>query len=388
MTDAINATASTSAMGKWKASAGVVPSSRKICVFLHDLRGGGAESCTLRLIEGMLRSGRNVDLVLVRASGEFLAHIPPGTRVVDLKKDRVAHSIFAFARYLRRERPTSVLASLHHINLAAILAVWISRLNTNLIICEHNQISQKVRHARGFVRRLTYRAVAVLYPRATGIVAVSKGVADDLVAFAGLSESRIKVVYNPVYNEAMHEKAAAPPSHSWFLSPSMPTILAMGRLHTQKGFDILLHAFQRVRDTFPCRLVIVGEGDERGSLANLSQQLGIADDVSFPGFIENPLALMSRADLFVMSSRWEGLPTVLIEALACGAPIVSTDCRSGPREILDNGRFGTLVPPNDVEALAQAIVKSLGGPRKSHSERAKDFSDTASIARYLELLES
>ena len=360
----------------------------RICVFLHDLRGGGAERITLNLIEGMLRRGRNVDLVLVRAYGVFLPSIPAGTRVIDLRKKRVSHSIFAFARYLKRERPTSVLAALHHVNLAAIIAVWISRLKTTLIVCEHNQISQKARHARGFVGRLTYRAVALLYPRATNIVAVSEGVADDLVAFAGLRREDVKVVYNPVYHEGIPEKAAAPPLHPWFSSRSVPTLLAVGRLHKQKGFDILLQAFRRVRTALPCRLVIVGEGVEREALTDLSRQLGIADDVSLPGFVENPLALMSRADLFVLSSRWEGLSTVLIEALACGATVVSTDCRSGPREILDNGRYGMLVPTDDPEALAQAILESLNRPRMSHIERAMVFSDTASVSRYLELLES
>ena len=370
------------------AAAAASPSRSRICVFLHDLRGGGAERNTLRLVEGMIRSGRNVDLVLVTASGAFMNSIPAGTRVIDLKKKRVLQSIFAFVRYLKRERPTSVLASLHHINLASIIAVRLSGVNTNLVICEHNQITQKISHARGFFSRLTYRAVKVLYPFADDIIAVSQGVADDLVAFAGLKENAVKVVYNPVYQESMHEKAAAAPSHPWFLAREVPTLLAMGRLHTQKGFDILLHAFKQVRSTTPCRLVIVGEGDERRDLTALSEQLGLTDDVSFPGFIQNPFALMSRADLFVMSSRWEGLPTVLIEALACGATIVSTDCPSGPREILDNGRYGTLVPTNDADALAEAMLQALSAPRKSHSERAKDFSDTASVSRYLEVLEN
>ncbi|HEX3484811.1 MAG TPA: glycosyltransferase [Micropepsaceae bacterium] len=355
---------------------------------LHDLRGGGAERVNLRLIEGMLASGRNVDLVLVRGSGEFLSDIPAGARVFDLKKKRVIQAIFALARYLRRERPTAVLSSLSHVNLAAIIAVWLSRLKVNLIVCEHNQISQKVRIARGFVSRMTYRAVSFLYPRASAIVAVSKGVADDLIAFAGLESNNVHVIYNPVYEESMRESAAADPAHPWFQSPAVPVILAIGRLNEQKGFDILLHAFQRVRSSLECRLVILGEGTERAALEKLCQTLGLTDDVALPGFVANPFALMARSDLFVLSSRWEGLPTVLIEALACGAPVVSTDCPSGPREILDDGRFGTLVPTNDPEALAAAILKSLNGPRQSHVERGRCFSTPASVFRYLELLES
>jgi glycosyltransferase involved in cell wall biosynthesis len=197
------------------------------------------------------------------------------------------------------------------------------------------------------------------YPWANSIVAVSKGVADDLAQTAGLPRERIQVIYNPVVTPELREKAQTPLDHPWFKPGQPPVLLAVGRMSPQKDFPTLIRAFARVRQTRPAKLLILGEGKERPGLETLVRQLGLGQDVSLPGFVTNPYPYMARTSLFVLSSRWEGLPGVLIEALYCGAPIIATDCPSGPTEILADGRYGQLVPVGDVTALARAIETTL-----------------------------
>ncbi len=362
--------------------------SARIAVLLHDLRGGGAERVTLKLVKGMIDAGREVDLVLVSAKGEYIDHIPAGARVVDLKKSNVFKAVPALAGYLRRERPRALLASLTHINVAALIAKALAGGKTRIAVTEHNQITQKIGVAKSFRQRVIYRITPFAYRWADDVIAVSKGVAADVEAFTGLGEGSVKCIYNPVYEQAMLDAAALPVDHPWLQPGQPPVLLAAGRLQRQKGFDVLLKAFQIVLRTNPCRLIIMGEGEDRPKLEALARELGVADDVSLAGFVQNPYAMMSRAKMFVLSSRWEGLPTVLVEAMACGAAIVSTDCPSGPDEILEGGRYGALVPVEDPEALALAITKTLGHPPESAQARAQDFSVGDAANAYLRLLET
>ncbi|HUO88492.1 MAG TPA: glycosyltransferase, partial [Rhizomicrobium sp.] len=219
---------------------------------------------------------------------------------------------------------------------------------------------------------------------------VSEGVARDLRSFGQFSPHKVSVVHNPVFDPDIAELARQEPLHPWLLAGDPPIILAAGRLHPQKGFDVLLRAFARVRAQIDCRLVILGEGAERASLAAMASDIGLAYDVDFPGFARNPFSLMARAAVFVLSSRWEGFPNALVEAMASGAPVVSTDCPSGPREILDHGRYGRLVPPGSAELLADAILAVLRErPDTTASRRrAEMFSVAAATRQYLDLLEA
>ena len=225
------------------------------------------------------------------------------------------------------------------------------------------------------------------YPWADYVIGISRGVADDLSQTAGLPRERIKILYNPVVTPELREKARAPLNHPWFEAGQPPVILAVGRLTKQKDFPTLIRAFAQVRQSRPARLLILGEGPDRPALEALVNQLGLEDSVAMPGFVDNPYAYMSRASLYVLSSRWEGLPTVLIEALYCGPPIIAMDCPSGPREILADGQHGLLVPVGDITALAQAIEAGLAGKTPHPTEESwHPYSLEAVVDQYLHLL--
>lgn len=226
-----------------------------------------------------------------------------------------------------------------------------------------------------------------VYPWADSVVAVSQGVADDLVRTLGIDATRVKVIYNPVVDETLFDKAKQPLEHPWFKQGEPPVVLAVGRLTEQKDFETLIRAFAVVRAKRVVRLLILGEGELRFQLETLVNQLGLKDDVALPGFVANPFGYMARASVFVLSSRWEGLPTVLLEAMACGAQVVSTDCPSGPREILEDGKWGLLVPVENVSTLAQAITLKLDefeGP--DVKRRAMDFGADQAVQKYFRLM--
>lgn len=360
-----------------------------IAIVLHDLRGGGAERACLRLARGMVASGRQVDLVLVRREGVYLSDIPQGVGLTVLDKPRVSQSIGALARHFHRTRPKAVLSALTHMNLATIAATRLSGSGARLVISERNQISAKAREARDAWQRAVYRAVPWAYRAADRVVAVSGGVAADLAQFGRLPDGKIRVIHNPVFDPDIEALAQAPLDHPFFETGGPPIIVAAGRLHTQKGFDVLLRAFALARAQLDCRLVILGDGPERARLSAQAEQSGLGYDIDMPGFCANPFALMARAGAFVLSSRWEGFPNALVEAMACGAPVIATDCPSGPREILEGGRIAPLVPVDDANALAQALIATLATrPNTAASRaRAQGFSVAAAARQYLDALE-
>ena len=360
---------------------------RKISIVLHDVRGGGAEKMMLRIAKGICDRGRNVDLVLVKAQGEFLRDIPSTVRLVDLDSPSVASAIPSLVRYLRKEAPAAILTALTHMNVAVVMARLLARSKARLVLSERNQLSQKVGVARGWRQKLVYSGVRFAYPLADGITAVSRGVANDVVRFTGMKPKQIQVIYNPAFGDELIERSREPLDHPWFAEGQPPVILAVGRLHHQKGFDVLLTAFSAVLAESPSRLIILGEGEERGRLERQARKLGIGASVQFPGFVKNPYAYMSRAALFILSSRWEGLPGALIEAMACGCPVVATDCPSGPAEIIENGTQGEIVPVEDDHALAAAMKRMLNTPRGRGVDRARCFSTASAVDAYLEMLE-
>jgi glycosyltransferase involved in cell wall biosynthesis len=362
-------------------------SSGRIAVVLHDLRGGGAERIALRLVEGMIEAGTAVDLVVVRKQGEYLGLIPREARIIDLNCKHVYQAVGALSRYLRTERPAGVLSFLTHVNLATIIARMLSRSHAMVAVTEHNHLAIKQRQSATLRDRLTFLLVPLLYRWAGAVVAVSEGVANDVRDFTGLKNGRVKVIYNPVIDGALDVAAARGTDHPWLQGGQPPVFLAAGRLHRQKGFDVLISAFSIVRRSVNCKLIIMGEGEERSTLSRLASQSGFANDIDLIGFIGNPYGMMARAKVFVLSSRWEGLPTVLIEAMACGAPVVSTDCPSGPSEILERGRYGALVPVEDADALAYAMRSALYAPALNTRQRALDFGVPAATGAYLHLLQ-
>jgi glycosyltransferase involved in cell wall biosynthesis len=257
-------------------------------------------------------------------------------------------------------------------------------------VSERSFISGEHRIAKGLSTKATFLLVRLLYGIADAVCSVSEGASRDLERFARLKHGSVRTIYNPFDLHRIAEQAAEPVSHPWFTSKELPVILAVGRLNEAKSFDVLLEAFCILRISRPVRLVILGEGDLRADLERLATRLNISpDDFQMPGFVSNPYAWMAGCSVFVLSSRREALPGVLIEAMACGAAIVSTDCESGPNEILVAGKFGQLVPVGDAQALAKSINTVLDTAPSKYPDvktRSLDFNKEKAVDLFLELL--
>jgi len=357
-----------------------------IAFFLPTVRGGGAQRVIVNLVQGMTERGIAIDVVLASATGVFLDQLPSQVRVVDLGADRLLKSLAPLARYLRKERPRVLVSSMSHANLIALWAGRLSGGGTPVVVTVHNTMSESTRGRIGGA--LEPRLLRLFYPWAASVVAVSRGAADDLARTTGLPRNRVQVVYNPVITPAVMATARCEPHHPWFAAGEPPVVLGVGRLTQQKDFRTLIRAFAGVRRRRPARLIILGEGNERPGLEALAEELGVRADVSLPGFRDDAMAYMARSDLFVLSSVFEGLPTVLIEALAAGTRVVSTDCPSGPREILQDGVLGALVPVGDARAMAEAMAEALARPAAPvASDALAPFTREAAVDNYLNVIE-
>jgi glycosyltransferase involved in cell wall biosynthesis len=358
----------------------------RVACFIPELTDGGAQRAVVKLVAGMCGRGLAVDLVLVKKEGVHLRSVDARARLVVLGGGRVATAIIPLARYMRRARPAAFVSFLSHANVAAVAARALARVELRLAVVEQNTVSAY----RGELRRDRWLPAFVrrTYPRAEAVVGVSSGVARDLISQQGVPAHKVSVIHNPVVDNALLAAAAAPVSHTWFGTGSARVLVASGRLTPQKDFPTLLEAFRLLRSKVPARLIILGEGEERGRLAALRDAMGLSGEVDLPGFVENPYGYMSRADAFVLSSRWEGLPTVLIEALACGCPVVATDCPSGPREILQGGKYGELVTVGDAAALCEAMARVLQTRpgRQALREHAMKYSVEQAVSHYIDLL--
>lgn len=365
----------------------MVQHGERIAIFVPSLGGGGAERVMVTLANAFAEAGYRVDLVLAKAEGEYIDQLSPELSVIDLKSARVMSSIPALVRYLRESRPAVVLSALTHANLAAILARLFARVKFRLVVSERANLSVSAANANSLRMRLIKRLVAMAYPYADHVITVSRGVADDLVNELGISASKVTAVYNPVVDDTLLALSHEPVSDPWFDDSSVPVVVGAGRLARQKDFATLIRAIGLVNEHQPVRLVILGEGDLREELSELIESEGYTGFVRLAGFQENPFAYMRKASLFVLSSAWEGLPGTLIQAMACGVPVVSTDCPDGPKEILDGGQWGRLVPVGDVKAMAAAIEKNLDGEERPNvHERALHFSVENAVQRYMEIL--
>jgi glycosyltransferase involved in cell wall biosynthesis len=354
----------------------------RVALFLPSLEGGGAQRVMLNLAIGFAQRGFPTDLVLASAEGAYLAQVPPAVRVIDLHAPRVLRSFGPLVAYLRRERPLVLLAALDHANLVAMAAARMAGGKTRTVISIHCTFPRETGWT-GIRESAIPRLLGRLHHWADAIIAVSEGVADDLVSKTGIPRERVDVIYNPVITPALLPAAAERPSHPWFEDLGDPILLGVGRLTPQKNFALLIDAFAIVKRDHDARLVILGEGPERAALDARIRGYGLQESVALPGFLENPYACMARAALVVLSSDFEGLPTVLIESLAVGTPVVATDCESGPREILRGGALGDLVPVGDVAAMARAIAHVLDNPvRPTSTEALRPFTLDAVLDQF------
>lgn len=362
---------------------------KRLAIFLPSLEGGGAERVIVTLSNALADRGLVVDLVLAKASGPYLSHLNANVNVVDLGASRVLTSMPGLASYLRRERPAALLSVLSHANVIAIAARAMSGVPTRIVASEHNTLSRTVGSQPSLRVRADVGMMKFAYRYADDIVGVSEGVSDDLARVLGFPRERITTVYNPIDAQLIRQKSLQKVEHPWFSPGAPPVLIATGRLTPQKNFPLLIAAFDLLRKSRGdnVRLMILGEGELRQELTKQVDSLGLTEHVALPGFDANPYSYMRSGAGFVLSSEWEGLPTVLIEAMSCGARVVSTDCPSGPAEILENGKWGRLVPMGDAEALAAAMHAALDevSPPDVFS-RAMHFSVDASVDGYLKLL--
>lgn len=361
---------------------------KRIAFFIPSLAGGGAERIWLILSNGLAELGYEVDLVLGQAHGPYIEQVSSKVRLVDLQVSRTIFGLFSLAKYLKVEKPVALFSALNHANIIALIAQKLARTPTKIFVSVHCFLTLDVGNCTRKREKLIPLLIKLIYPWSAGIIAVSQGVADELVNVTKIPKDSVSVVYNPVVSEELLIKSKASINHPWLSHKDEAVILGVGRLIQQKDFVSLISAFNEVQQHKPARLIILGEGEERGKLEALIEELGLEGKVDLPGFVSNPYAYMAKADVFVLSSAWEGLPTVLIEALATGTSVVSTDCRSGPDEILEDGKVGHLAPVGDIHKLATAILKTIEHPKESKLllDRAWDFSQEKILNQYLQMI--
>jgi len=354
---------------------------------LPDLRGGGAERVSVDLARAFVNAGCDVEFVLMRAVGDFLADAGEFCEIVDLSVSRIRDVSKALSEYLRQRRPDALIAHMWPLTVASVVARYRSGLKCPLLLVEHNTLSLQY-GSRGALHQLALRgSISLSYRFADHIAAVSSGAARDLARIGNLRESSVRVLHNPIPLKPAPSDAEIRYAETFWSHGSGKRLLAVGSLTDQKNYPLLFRALASLAEPNH-QLIILGEGPNDESLRNLAFSLGVADKVTFPGFQPNPAAFYATADVFVLSSSYEGLPTVLIEALSFGLKIVATDCPSGPSEILGNGKWGRLVPVGDSECLAAAIVESFDSPVDCEAlkQRAAAFSPDVAAGRYLDLL--
>lgn len=396
---------------------------KHVALLLKSLEGGGMVTSMLRLASGIAQRGHRVD-VLVADKLEVATQIslPENVNLIALPRSvlsrlkiwqalrslrtgttrnekkiplpvrvpRAMRYLPALVRYMRNERPQSLIVAGTGYNLIALWARRLSGVPMRVVVSERNSMQAEInlpQNKSEWHWRYAPDLVAQAYPDADAIVANSYGVAVDLAETTGLAPASITTIFNPVVNSVLQQKAQEPLDHPWFAPGMPPVVLGVGRMHPQKDFPTLIRAFANLRKTREARLVILGDDAKHGvrdELLALAAELDVADDMDLPGFVANPFAFMSRAAVFVLSSRYEGCPNVVIEALACGCPVVSTRCPHGPDEILQDGRFGTLVAMGDDTAMASAIAATLDDPmdRNLLRERASDFGFDVAVESY------
>lgn len=365
---------------------------RHIALFLPALNSGGAENSFIALANYWAEQGHRIDMLVVKHDGAYRDRPHTNLDVVELGGKGMLRSLGPLLGYMRKHKPEWIIAALPGPNLIAIFAGLIARVimrkKPGIAISQHHPFSQKCRHATRLRSRIRHMIARFTYPLADRVIAVSLGVADDLVERTRLKRASITVIPNPFNIAAISQKAGELPGHDWLENRDMPVIVSAGRLEAPKDFPTLIHAVAHCDN---CRLIILGEGPDLDTLTQLARNLGIAQRIDFTGFVANPYSFFARADCFVLSSLYEGFGNVIVEALATGTPVIATDCPFGPREILDNGTYGDLVTPGDEQALANSIQHRLDTqPDDKHAlqrERARHYDITEIAQAYLACLE-
>lgn len=319
---------------------------------------GGADRVTIILLKHLDRSCFAPTLVLLKTSGEFVDDAPSDVPLLALNSRNIVTAIPPLTQLLSRQQPDITFSTSSGTNITLVIAHRLSRSRARLVLSERNILFHGGRSAK---RRLVVWLKKRLYGRADAIIALSQGVKDDLIAELGLAPNKITVAYSPIDIGDIQSRMKEEIAHPWF-KETIPLIVAAGRFVREKDFATLISAFALARKARPLRLVLLGEGPLKAELEGQTRALGIEQDVWFPGFDKNPFKYMARASVFVVSSQHEGLCTVLIQAMACGAPVISTDYQVGAREIIDCGRDGWIVPVADPDMMSRKILELLDQP--------------------------
>ncbi len=351
---------------------------------------GGLEVVITHIANALSQKGLQVDVLVMPPKGAN--PVPPDLdkqiQVVNLKSKHKFIGLFTLLDYLRKQRPDVLMAAGHRSNMLALRARQLLHRPPCVVLGIHNMLSRQMSQFNPLKSWLRTLTISRNYPHSDAIVAVSHGVADDLRQQFGLPQYLIHTIHNPVVTTELFQLAEQPPEHPWFHDGGPPVIVSVGRLRPQKDFATLIKAFHIVRQQRESRLLILGEGRQRPILEALIDELGLHQEVQLPGFVANPMPCMKQASLFVLSSAWEGFGNVLVEALSTGVPVVSTDCQSGPREILEDGRYGALVPVGDAKTLAAAMLNTLDTPlnRNLLIKSARRFEVERAVTAYIDLL--
>lgn len=366
--------------------------------FIPDLTTGGAERVTVNIVNGLADRGYDVELLLSRERGELRSQLSERVSVVVLPPSRtpvlgVATHLPALFAYLRRREPAALFPHLAHVSVVSLAVKRFLDVDTVVVPTHHKTFGKLTDQTPK--DRLTRLLVPRLYPTADRIIAVSGGVADSIAEGTSVDRDDVSVLYNPIDVESVRTRARERVDHEWIEDDETDVVLFVGRIAPQKDLETWLRAFARVHDRNPdARAVLAGtelkgSGTSREDLLALADRLGVGDAVSMPGYVDNPYRYMAQADVFLLSSRYEGLPTVLVEALACGCPVVATDCPNGPREILDGGEYGRLVPVGAADEIAEAVEAALREPTPSEALRARadEFAPAAVLDDYERFIE-
>lgn len=365
-----------------------VPDQKHIAIVVPSLEGGGAERVAVTLASEFARRGTRVDLVTGIARGACWSRVPSVVRVIELGQRRFSENLVGLVRYFWKEKPTIVLSHMTHTNLVCGAAKLVSFSSVSFFPVEHTPLPYFLQDFQpGIKRQATLLAVKAFYYPAKRIITVSDGIRSEFLRLVPSMVDRTVRVYNPIIDRREEPAEDLKALHPW-LDQGVPFILAVGRLSREKNFSFLIDSVATLLVQENLRLIILGEGDERPALEQKLRERNLEKHVSLPGFVSNVRTFMERAEVLALCSLFEGLPTVIVEALACGTQVVATDCVTGPKEILDGGRFGELVPEDDPVQFCEALQRALEKPRRKDLlvQRADDFGVERSVNIYLKVL--
>lgn len=363
------------------------PVVRHVCLYFPSYGDGGVERMTANLASGLAETGVTVDFIVNHQTAPYLSGLENKVNFIT-PLDNKSQDLPWLVNYLNTSQPDVLMTVKDAAGIMAIRAKKRSRAGTRIIVRTGTALLSRLGHrGTGFVKRwLKTRKLRRYYQQADGHIAVALGSRQELHELIEIPEESIIVIKNPVITPSLLKLQHEAIDHPWFAPSGKPLIMGMGGFRQQKDFSTLIRAFALLHQSRPCQLLLLGKGRQEKRLLQLCRELGIEDDVLFPGFTDNPYPWLKRADLFVLSSLWEGSPNVLTEALALGTPVVATDCQSGPREILQDGKYGELVPLGEPQTMGEAMARTLDNPLGSErlEEAAREYTLEASTRSYIQ----